>query len=191
VARTGRYRAYPILGFGAMAAGLLMLATIRTGTSTVLVCVALAVAGAGLGMTMQLILTVVQSALPPALMGTTTSAMQVGRGVGSSIGPALLGTVFATELGAAAIANPAIHNRIDQVVRNAYAGALRPVYLATTVFAIAGLAAAWRLEELPLSSAVAPADVAEMVPTPDAPTVRLREGGAGVEQRAVAPLSTD
>src|SRR5579863_2990037 len=85
VSRTGRYRAYPILGFAAMIVGLLMLATIGTGTATALVCVALAIAGAGLGMTMQLILTVVQSALPRELMGTATSVMQVGRGVGNSI----------------------------------------------------------------------------------------------------------
>ena len=169
VSKTGRYRSYPILGFGAMTVGLLMLATVGTGTPTALVCVALAIAGAGLGMTMQLILTVVQSALPRELMGTTTSAMQVGRGVGNSVGPALLGAVFATGLGSAAVANPGFNSHVDHFVRNAYVAALRPVYLAATVFALAGLGAAWRLDELPLSSAVAPADAAEAAPVQDVP----------------------
>lgn len=190
VSRTGRYRAYPIVGFAAMTVGLLMLATVGTATPTALVCVALAIAGAGLGLTMQLILTVVQSALPRELMGTTTSAMQVGRGVGNSIGPALLGTVFATELGSAAVVNPGVHSHIDQIARNAYVAALRPVYLAATVFAIAGLAAAWRLEELPLSSAVAPADAAEAATNPEPAPVRPREGG-GVMPPSVAPITTD
>ncbi|HET9126136.1 MAG TPA: MDR family MFS transporter [Solirubrobacteraceae bacterium] len=157
VSRTGRYRAYPILGFAAMTAGLLMLASIGIGTPTAFVCLALAVAGAGLGMTMQLILAVVQTALPRELMGTTTSVMQVGRGAGNSVGPALLGTVFGAGLGRAAAADPAAGSHLDHLVRSTYASALRPVYLAATVFAAAGLLAAWRLDELPLAATLAPA----------------------------------
>ena len=188
VSRTGRYRVYPILGFAAMTVGLLMLATIGAATPTGFVCAALAISGAGLGMTMQLILTVVQSALPRGLMATTTSAMQVGRGAGNSIGPALLGSVFAAGLGRAAIANPGLNSHVDQFVRNTYVAALRPVYLATTVFAITGLAAAWRLQELPLASVVTPSDTG--VALDPRPSARPDEGD-DIQSFAVASLHTD
>lgn len=152
VSRTGRYRSYPIAGFGLMALGLLTLSLVGHNTPTVFVCFALGVVGAGLGMAMQLILSVVQSALPREMIGTATSVLQVGRGAGSGIGPALLGGVFAGELGHAALSNPGLHGHIDRFTRNAYVHALRPVYLTATVFAAVGLLAAWRLEELPLST---------------------------------------
>jgi MFS family permease len=180
VSRTGRYRRYPILGFAAMGTGLLMLATIGVGTATALVCIALAIAGAGLGMTMQLILTIVQSALPRGLMGTTTSAMQVGRGTGNSIGPALLGAIFAGGLGrAAAIANTGLHSHIGTGMRDAYVHALRPVYAAATAFAVIGLAAAWRLDELPLAPTL-PADAAGPAAAADTPAAATARAGTMV-----------
>lgn len=166
VSRTGRYRAFPIAGFAAMTLGVLMLSLIGSGTSTVVVCIALAVVGAGLGMAMQLIVSVVQSALPHELMGTATSALQVGRGAGSGIGPAVLGAILAGGLGRAALANPGLHGHVSLALRDAYVQALRPVYLATAGFALIGLVAAWRLEEIPLAATLAPDRGTEPLPAP-------------------------
>ncbi len=154
VSQTGRYRAYPIVGFGAMAVGLLLLALTGTRTPTAVVCVDLAVVGSGLGLAMQLIISVVQTALPQELIGTATSALQVGRGAGNGIGPAALGAIFAGALGRAAVANPGVNGHVDAFVRHAYVHALRPVYLGAALFAIVGLTAAWRLEEVPLAATV-------------------------------------
>lgn len=156
VSRTGRYRRLPIAGFGLMALGLVLLSQVGVATSTALVCVELGIVGAGLGLSMQLIVSVVQSALPRQMIGTSTSVLQVGRGAGSGIGPALLGAVFAGALGRAALANPGVSSHIGAFVRDTYVDALRHVYLGATVFAVIGLAAAWRLEEIPLAATLGP-----------------------------------
>jgi EmrB/QacA subfamily drug resistance transporter len=174
IARTGRYRAFPIAGFVAMTVGLLALSRSDLATPLALTCVELAIVGCGLGLTMQLVVSVVQAAMPRAQIGTVTSALQVGRGIGSSLGPAILGAVFAARLGHAtqAIAG----GGVAAGAAGAYLHALRPVYLVGAALAAVGIPAALRMEEVALSATV------------DDPDARL--GPAGESARAVAATAT-
>jgi EmrB/QacA subfamily drug resistance transporter len=145
IARTGRYRAFPIGGFAAMAIGLLGLSRIQPDTSAVFVEVALAVFGAGLGMTMQILVTAVQNAVPHDALGSATSAVTVVRGMGNALGPAVLGAIFAAQLADA-------QRRLPD--KEAYVHALRPVYMVGAVIAAAGFLLARRLEDRPLRATV-------------------------------------
>jgi MFS family permease len=163
ISRTGRYRAFPIAGFAAMALGLAGLAAVRETSSATFVCLALAIFGSGLGMTMNILVTAVQNAVPHAILGTATSGVTVVRGMGTALGPTLLGALFAAQLGATARLDPVAVAGLPAAERDAaraaYVAALRPVYLVAAVLAAVGVVLALRLKELPLRTTAGPETV--------------------------------
>ncbi|HTZ10251.1 MAG TPA: MDR family MFS transporter [Acidimicrobiales bacterium] len=94
VARTGRYKIFPVVGSVLMSVGLWLLTFLTASTSHLVMSLDLVVLGAGMGLVMQNAVLATQNAVPPADMGTATSALMFFRSLGAVFGTALLGVVF-------------------------------------------------------------------------------------------------
>jgi MFS family permease len=95
VERTGRYRAWPILGGVAMTVGALALTTIGLDTSVVVVAGLGTVVGIGIGFAMQTSILAVQNAVDISDLGMATSTALLARTLGGTIGTPLFGAVLA------------------------------------------------------------------------------------------------
>jgi EmrB/QacA subfamily drug resistance transporter len=109
VAATGRYKVFPIVGLGANAAGMLLMASVTGATPLALATGYLALAGAGLGLVMPVMLVAVQNVLEARDIGSGTASVNLFRSVGGAFGVALFGAVLrastpSTPHGAAAMA---------------------------------------------------------------------------------------
>ena len=148
VSHTGRYKAIPIIGMFVTAFGLFLLSTLTATTAIWIMCVYLGVMGLGLGMSMQILILVVQNSFPRAIVGTATSSNNFFRQIGSSLGAAIVGSLFVSRLGDLLAANlpagatggtgtnsltPAIVSSLPEgarsVIVNAYNDALTPIFL--------------------------------------------------------------
>ncbi|WP_019885965.1 MFS transporter [Streptomyces purpureus] len=98
VARTGHWKVFPVAGTGLTALGLLLLHQLHETSSTWEMSLYFFVFGAGLGLVMQVLVLVVQNAVPYADLGVATSGATFFRSIGASFGVAVFGTVFANRL---------------------------------------------------------------------------------------------
>ncbi|MEV4938871.1 MDR family MFS transporter [Streptomyces zaomyceticus] len=98
VSRTGRWKVFPIAGTAVTALGLLLLNEMTETSSTWEMSVYFFVFGAGLGLVMQVLVLVVQNAVPYEDLGVATSGATFFRSIGASFGVAVFGTVFTGRL---------------------------------------------------------------------------------------------
>ncbi|MVU78558.1 DHA2 family efflux MFS transporter permease subunit [Nocardia sp. ET3-3] len=98
VTRTGRYRLYPPLGVVVIAAGMSWMTRLDAHTPAWMVSAMLFVVGMGLGMVMQLLVMLVQNAVPATDVGTATSANNYFREMGGALGVAIFGSIFTHRL---------------------------------------------------------------------------------------------
>ena len=98
VARNGRYRVYPVLGALIAAAASFWLSRLTTASPVWQVSAATFVMGAGIGLFFQLLVTVVQNAIPARHLGTATSGNNFFREVAVSLGASLIGAAFSSNL---------------------------------------------------------------------------------------------
>jgi EmrB/QacA subfamily drug resistance transporter len=99
IARTGRYKRFPVTGLALMTAALLGLAATATSHSTLLTGLCLVAFGAGFGMVTQVLVVAVQNAVERTRLGTATAATGFFRALGGAAGAAALGAVFAAHDG--------------------------------------------------------------------------------------------
>jgi len=200
ISKTGRYRLYPILGTLVTAAAMVAMTTLTAATPIWLICVYLFFFGAGLGLIMQVVILVVQNAVPPSQIGTATSTNNYFREVGASLGVAVFGTIFTTRLtenlmgvfvgagasetdasSATATLDPQTLSQLPDAVRdgivNGYADALAPVFWYVLPFIVLAFLLALFLKQIPLS------DVAGLVARGEA------IGGAEAEELEAAQLA--
>ena len=174
ITKTGKYRMFPIFGTlvtgGAMAA----MTTLTATTPIWLICVFLFFFGAGLGLIMQVVVLVVQIAVPPAEIGTATSSNNYFREVGAALGTAVFGTIFTTRLtenltkvftdagltpgdagSATSTLTPDVLNGLPEDLRlgvvTAYADALAPVFWFLLPFIGLAFVLSLFLKQIPLS----------------------------------------
>jgi EmrB/QacA subfamily drug resistance transporter len=95
IARTGRYKRFPLLGLGLMAGALVLLAAFAAHPSRVATGIALAVFGLGFGMVTQILVVAVQNNVERTRLGVATATTGVFRALGGAVGAAVLGAVFA------------------------------------------------------------------------------------------------
>jgi EmrB/QacA subfamily drug resistance transporter len=100
IARTGRYKRFPIAGLATMAVALGLLAAFAAHPSQVATGIALAVFGIGFGMVTQILVVAVQNNVDRRELGVATAATGFFRALGGAIGAAVLGAVFAARAGA-------------------------------------------------------------------------------------------
>jgi EmrB/QacA subfamily drug resistance transporter len=99
IARTGRYKRFPVTGLALMTAALLGLAATATSRSTFATGVCLLTFGAGFGMVTQVLVVAVQNAVERTRLGTATAVTGFFRALGGAAGAAVLGAVFAAHDG--------------------------------------------------------------------------------------------
>ena len=98
ISRTGRYRAFPIIGMAVVAGGLAMLGNLDQDSSAFSAGLAQAVLGFGLGLVMQVLVLAVQSTVRIRDLGTATSAASFFRSIGGSVGVSVFAALFNSSL---------------------------------------------------------------------------------------------
>ena len=177
ITRTGRYRAFPIVGMGVATLGLVWLTRLTGDISMVLFGVMIFVLGAGLGLVMQTIVLAVQNSVDPHEIGTATSANNFFREIGAAVGVALFSTIFTGRLsdrleplfagapagaeGTASGLTPAAVQALPDPLRegvvNAFADALAPAFWYLVPLVALGFVLTLFMREVKLS------DIAGMV----------------------------
>ncbi|MGH7641675.1 MAG: MDR family MFS transporter, partial [Candidatus Dormibacteria bacterium] len=98
ISRWGRYKIFPILGTAVMSVGLFLFSLLGVATSTLTISLFMVVLGLGLGGVMQVLVIVVQNAVPHSELGVATSGATFFRSIGGSFGTAIFGAIFANVL---------------------------------------------------------------------------------------------
>jgi len=107
ISRTGRYRFWPIAGSALMTLGLFLLSRMGVGTSSLQDSLYMLVLGMGIGGVMQVLVIIVQNAVPHSELGVATSGATFFRSIGGSFGTAIFGAIFSNVL----VTNLASHLR--------------------------------------------------------------------------------
>jgi EmrB/QacA subfamily drug resistance transporter len=130
IARTGRYRRFPVAGLALMTAALVLLAAVAAEPSRLATGVALVVFGLGFGMVTQVLIMAVQNGVERRELGIATATTGFFRALGGAVGAAVLGAVFASH-----------HDVI---------GGVQAVFVVAAPIAGLALVAVLLLEEVPL-----------------------------------------
>lgn len=167
MARTGRYKRYPIAGTATMAAALFLLSTMDPTTSFVEASLYMLLLGLGLGLVIQVLVVAVQNAVSARDLGVATSSASFFRSLGGAFGTALFGTIFSSRLAShlaelipqgtaipasnitgspALIAQLPVHDAVIE----AFSLSLTATFAAAIPIALAGLILVILLPELPL-----------------------------------------
>ena len=85
ISRTGRYRAFPIVGSLFVILGAVLLSLLDADSSAVDVAIAVAVVGIGMGTMVQTYIIATQNAVDTSVVGTATAALQFFRSMGGSL----------------------------------------------------------------------------------------------------------
>ena len=188
IARTGRYKGYPIAGLALAALGLVLLSTLTPDTSVWQLMAYLAVFGTGLGLALQQLVLIVQNSFAVTMVGTATASNNYFRQVGGTLGMSLVGTLFTSRLmtnlqeGLSHIpgaADQAAHTSsitpdivahlpgpIHAVVVGAYNDALVPLFLWIAPLAVVGCLIACFIEPKPLATSNVPVEQAAVEEAP-------------------------
>ncbi|SCG33958.1 MDR family MFS transporter [Micromonospora halophytica] len=98
ITRTGRYRAYPIVGGVVMAAGVALLTRLDLDTSKTESSLYMIVLGIGMGFLMQTSMLIAQNSVAQKDLGAASGAATFFRSIGGSIGVSLFGAIFANRI---------------------------------------------------------------------------------------------
>jgi EmrB/QacA subfamily drug resistance transporter len=169
ITRIGRYRMFPIAGTAILLVGMFLISRLGLATAPWLASVYMLVIGVGLGLVMQTLVLIVQNDAQPQNVGVATSTATFFRSVGGSLGVAILGTIFATQLsgqlahfprnvvarlGSGIQLSPDAVRHLPPAVRadflEAFAHALHGVFLWGVAIAVVPFALSWFLKEVPL-----------------------------------------
>jgi EmrB/QacA subfamily drug resistance transporter len=183
IAKTGKYKVYPIVGTAVLALGLFLLSRLDEHTATGLVDLYFFVLGFGLGLIIQVLVIAVQNSSDYADLGAATSAATFFRTIGGAFGVSIFGAVFANRLASemasalrgrvlpagfnpeSATADPealkSLPADLHAAIVHAYALALQPVFLIAVPIALVAFALSWFLREVPLRGAAAAPDLGE------------------------------
>ncbi|MFE5753988.1 DHA2 family efflux MFS transporter permease subunit [Streptomyces massasporeus] len=183
VSRTGRWKVFPIAGTGITTLGLLLLHQLDEHSSTAELSGFFFVFGLGLGLVMQVLVLIVQNAVPYEDLGVATSGATFFRSIGASFGVAVFGTIFAGRLGDQLTdafrgvqlppgisvdtleADPrgiaALPSGLRPPALHAYAVSMTDVFLYAAPVALLGFVLAWFLKEDRLRGSVTAPDVTE------------------------------
>ncbi|MFD3926310.1 DHA2 family efflux MFS transporter permease subunit [Streptomyces sp. NPDC058614] len=183
VSRTGRWKVFPIAGTGITALGLLLLHQLDEFSSTGEMSAYFFVFGLGLGLVMQVLVLIVQNAVPYEDLGVATSGATFFRSIGAAFGVAIFGSVFASRLGdklTTALGGKQLPagTSVDSLkadpkgiadlpaalrppVLHAYASSITDVFLYAAPVALLGFVLAWFLREDKLRGSVMAPDATQ------------------------------
>jgi MFS family permease len=98
ITRTGRYKAWPVVGSVFMGAGLFLLSLMDAHTTRLQASLFMLVLGLGLGMVMQVLIVALQNSVDHRDLGIATSSNAFFRSLGSAFGSALFGAILSGRL---------------------------------------------------------------------------------------------
>ncbi|MCB0997560.1 MAG: MFS transporter [Acidimicrobiales bacterium] len=173
ITRWGRYKPFLICGLTCISIGFALLTLIDIDVSRVQLALSIAVFGLGLGMTMPVLLLAAQNATPQAEMGVVSAATNFVRSLGSSVGVAAFGAIYASRLDSlldsrvtaeqlASLPDPSVLlGRPEQIraiedpellrtVLGSFSDAVRTCYFIGLPIALAGFVLTWFVREIPL-----------------------------------------
>jgi MFS family permease len=152
IARTGRYKRFPVAGLAMMTAALVLLATLSGSPSRMATGIGLLVFGLGFGMVTQVLVTAVQNSVDRRELGTATATTGFFRALGGAVGAAVLGAVFAAHVGTGASegTNAGLHGAL----RGDVIAGVQDVFLVAAPLAALALVAVLFLKEIPLKQRV-------------------------------------
>ncbi len=170
ISRTGRYRVFPIVGTAGVALGLYLLSRMGAQSSTASDALYMVVLGLGLGAVMQVLVLVVQNAVPYSELGVATSGATFFRSIGGSFGAAIFGAIFSNVLvgnlanhlhGAklppgltVASVTPAILDKLPSAVHHgiiaAYAESIQTVFMIAAPIGLIAFFASWLIPHVEL-----------------------------------------
>ena len=179
ISKTGRYRWFPIAGTAIATVGMYLLSTMSATTPKVVTMGYMFVLGVGIGLVMQVLILAAQNASERRDIGVTTSTVSFFRSIGGAVGVSVFGSIFNAELSnqlhtraPAAAAHLTGHSLSVQTVRalpepvrtgviDSFAEALTHVFLYAVPFVVLAFAMSWLLRDVPLRTAVGPAQAAD------------------------------
>jgi EmrB/QacA subfamily drug resistance transporter len=184
IARTGKYRFFPIAGTALMTIGLFLLSLMSPSSSTAFDALGMLVLGMGLGGVMQVLVIIVQNGVPHSELGVATSGATFFRSIGGSFGTAIFGAIFSNVLisnlsshlhglslpagFSAADVTPAALSHLPAAVHagfvGGYAESIQTVFLIAVPIAVLAFLATWLIPQVELKQ-WAPA--ASAAPTAD------------------------
>ena len=194
ISRTGRYRVFPIIGTALITVGLLLFSRLGIATSLTVAALYMFVLGIGLGCVMQVLVLIVQNAVPYTELGVATSGATFFRSIGGSFGTAIFGAIFANVLAgnlvhqlgharlpsglSAASITPAILDKLPTAVHHdiaaAYAHSIQTVFMISAPIGALAFLAAWLIPHVELRRGIGTARSPQAPPA----TPRPAEGAA-------------
>ena len=151
--RTGRYRLFPIAGTALAAVGLFVMSLLPIGVPLWVPMIVMATVGVGTGAFMNLIIAVVQSAVPRSEIGSATAAVNLVRQVGATVATAIIGGIIGASVAARLpealdaqtltpqlvhAASPALQADVAAI----YGDVLSPIFLGLALTYVVGIVAA-------------------------------------------------
>jgi EmrB/QacA subfamily drug resistance transporter len=214
IARTGKYRFFPIAGTAVMTLGLFLLHLMSPSSSTLQDSLSMLVLGMGLGGVMQVLVIIVQNGVPHSELGVATSGATFFRSIGGSFGTAIFGAIFSNVLVgnlashlhgvslpsgfSAADVTPAALAHLPAAVHTGfvagYAESIQTVFLIAVPIAVLAFLAAWLIPQVELrtwAAPAAPAAAADAQPVDAAAAPNGREAAADRSDAHVSPESLD
>jgi MFS family permease len=181
ISRSGRYRIFPIVGTAGIALGLFLLSRMGISTSSTAAAFYMVVLGMGLCAVMQVLVLVVQNAVPYSELGVATSGATFFRSIGGSFGAAIFGAIFSNVLvgnlvnhlhGAklppglqASSLTPAILDKLPPVVHHgivaAYAQSIQTVFIIAAPIGLIAFFASWFIPHVELRRGVGTSKAAQ------------------------------
>ncbi|SFV35217.1 drug resistance transporter, EmrB/QacA subfamily [Devosia crocina] len=164
--RTGRYKILPQISTFVLIVGLVLLANMQLDTPAWQVAAFMFLVGAGIGPVNSVSVTATQNAVPLEVVGAATAGTTLFRQIGGSIGVSVFGAIFASGLaarlgdatpaGQSGSFNPQAVAALPEPVRNmvleAFASALHPVFYTAAAAAVLAFCLTFFLEERPLAN---------------------------------------
>ena len=183
ISRTGRYRIFPIVGTFGITLGLFLLSRMGIATGTAAAAFYMLVLGLGLGAVMQVLVLIVQNAVPYSELGVATSGATFFRSIGGSFGAAIFGAIFSNVLVGNLVRHlhgarlpsglsssgvtPAILDKLPPAIHHgfvaAYAQSIQTVFIIAAPIGLIAFAAAWLIPHVELRRGIgaAPAGTAK------------------------------
>jgi EmrB/QacA subfamily drug resistance transporter len=172
--RTGRYRFMPIVGGAIMSVAMFLLTGLGANTSLLHSGIFYVVLGIGMGFLMQITSVIVQNSVQPRDIGVASSSRAFFQQIGSSMGVALFGAIFAKRLtdtlakqlpgmhlnAAGGQLDPVTVNRLPEPVKHdvffAISHAIDGIFIWAVPASILVFILAWFIKEVPLRSSAPP-----------------------------------
>lgn len=172
IARTGRYKVYPIVGTFLMAGAMYLLSRLDETTPTLVMAAYFFVLGFGLGLVTQVLIIAVQNSVDYADLGAATSGATFSRSIGGAFGVSVFGAIFSNALAhnlaatmrgvhlppgfspTAVESDRGLLRKLPPSVQHdilhAYSISLHPVFFTAVPVALVAFVLSWFLREVPL-----------------------------------------